>query len=54
MGGVLFLNEKAIGLLKQYDIDVKKTGRARGGFVCDTSRGLVLFKEYDVKENEKV
>lgn len=50
MGGVLFLNEKAIGLLKQYDIDVKKTGRARGGFVCDTSRGLVLFKEYDVKE----
>ena len=37
MGGVLFLNEKAIGLLKQYDIDVKKTGRARGGFVCDTS-----------------
>lgn len=50
MGGVLFLNEKSIGILGQYDIEVKKTIRARGGFVCDTSRGLILFKEYDVKE----
>lgn len=44
------MNEKAIGLLMEHNIEVNKAARARGGFVCETSKGLYLFKEYDVKE----
>lgn len=40
------MNDKAIGLLEQYDIQVNRTWKGRGAFLCDTDRGLLIFKEY--------
>ena len=40
------MNDRAISLLEQYDIEVLKTRKGRGAFICDTRQGSVILKEY--------
>jgi hypothetical protein len=40
------VNDRAVGLLEQYDMEVHKTRKGRGAFHCDTSLGCLIFKEY--------
>lgn len=40
------MNDRAVGLLEQYDMDVLKTKKGRGAIICDTSLGCLIFKEY--------
>lgn len=37
------MNEKSLDVLKQYDIDVYKTMRGRGGMLLFTNQGVKLF-----------
>lgn len=41
------MNDRAISLLEQYDIEVVNTKKARGAFVCETDKGNYIFKEYN-------
>lgn len=41
------MNDRAVGLLEQYDIEVANTKKARGAFVCETDKGSLIFKEYN-------
>lgn len=40
------MNDKAIALLEQYDIEVLRTRKGRGAILCDTPQGVLIFKEY--------
>lgn len=40
------MNDRAVNLLEQYDIEVFKTRKGRGAILCETSRGCLIFKEY--------
>ena len=40
------MNERAISLLEQYDIEVLRTRKGRGAFIFDTKQGCVTLKEY--------
>lgn len=40
------MNDRAIGLLEQYDLEVIRTRKGRGAILCDTSQGCLIFKEY--------
>ena len=47
------MNDRAVSLLEQYDIEVLRTRKGRGAILCDTNRGFLIFKEYKGSE-EKV
>ena len=40
------MNDRAVELLEQYDIEVLRTRKGRGAIVCDTEKGCLIFKEY--------
>ena len=40
------MNEKYIDVLQQYDLDMIRTSRVRGGILCETRQGCRLLKEY--------
>lgn len=40
------MNEKAVELLGQYEIEVRHTRKGRGAILCDTDQGSMIFKEY--------
>lgn len=40
------MNDRAVELLGQYEIEVLRTRKGRGAIVCDTNRGCLIFKEY--------
>lgn len=40
------MNDRAVELLGQYEIEVLRTRKGRGAIVCDTDRGCLIFKEY--------
>lgn len=40
------MNDRAISLLEQYDIEVLRTRKGRGAILCDTESGCLIFKEY--------
>lgn len=40
------MNDKAVALLEQYDIEVIRIRKGRGAFLCDTNKGVLIFKEY--------
>ena len=40
------MNDKAIALLEQYDIEVIRVRKGRGAFLCDTDKGVLIFSEY--------
>ncbi len=40
------MNDRAVALLEQYDIEILKTRKGRGAILCDTPDGTLTFKEY--------
>lgn len=40
------MNDRAVGLLDHYDIEVLRTRKGRGAILCDTDKGCLIFKEY--------
>lgn len=40
------MNDRAVELLEQYEIEVLRTRKGRGAIVCDTSQGCLILKEY--------
>lgn len=40
------MNDRAVGLLEQYDIEVLRTRKGRGAILCETPKGCLIFKEY--------
>ena len=40
------MNDRAVELLEQYDVEVIRTRKGRGAIVCDTSEGCLILKEY--------
>lgn len=40
------MNDRAVGLLEQYDLEVHRTRKGRGAILCDTNQGCLIFKEY--------
>lgn len=44
------VNDRAVALLEQYDVEVLRTRKGRGVILCDTSSGLLVFKEYEGNE----
>ncbi len=46
------MNDRAVGLLERYDVEVRKTRKGRGAILCDTDRGCLIFKEYAGNEQK--
>lgn len=44
------MNDRAMGLLEQYDYEVLRTRKGRGAIICDTDKGCLIFKEYTGNE----
>lgn len=40
------MNDRAVELLEQYDIEVLRTRKGRGAILCDTGKGCLILKEY--------
>lgn len=40
------MNDRSVGLLEQYDIEVLRTRKGRDAILCDTNRGPLIFKAY--------
>ena len=40
------MNDRAVSLLDQYELEVTHTRKGRGAILCETDRGLLIFKEY--------
>lgn len=40
------LNDRAVGLLSQYELEVLRTKKGRGAILCETNDGLYSFQEY--------
>lgn len=40
------MNDRAVELLEQYEIEVLHTRKGRGAIICDTDRGCLILKEY--------
>ncbi len=40
------MNEKAVALLEQYEIETLHVRKGRGAILCDTDKGCLIFKEY--------
>ena len=34
------MNDKGVGILSKYDVNVNKTGRAKGAMLLDTDKGF--------------
>lgn len=47
------MNEKALGVLEQYDLNINETFRIRGNYGCETSTGKYIMQEYN-NSNEKM
>jgi len=44
------VNDRAVNLLEQYEIEVLRTRKGRGAILCDTEKGCYIFKEYTGNE----
>ena len=44
------MNDRAVALLEQYEIEVLRTRKGRGAILCDTQQGCLIFKEYTGRE----
>lgn len=40
------MNDRAVSLLDQYEIEVNRTWKGRGAFLCESDRGMLIMKEY--------
>lgn len=47
------MNDRAVSLLEKYDIEVLRTWKGRGAVLCESNKGILIFKEY-IGPREKV
>ena len=40
------MNDRAVSLLENYEIEVLKTRKGRGAIICETNHEEYIFKEY--------
>lgn len=40
------MNDRAVSLLEQYEVEVRRTWKGRGAILCESDRGLLIIKEY--------
>ncbi|MDR2889320.1 MAG: CotS family spore coat protein [Lachnospiraceae bacterium] len=40
------MNDRAVSLLENYDIEVLRTWKGRGAILCESNKGILIFKEY--------
>lgn len=40
------MNDRAVSLLENYEIEIVKTRKGRGAIICETGQGEYIFKEY--------
>lgn len=40
------MNDRAVNLLEQYDIEIFRTKKGRGAILCDTDQGCLIYKQY--------
>lgn len=40
------MNDRTVTLFEQYDIDIMRTWKGRGAFLCESDKGLLILKEY--------
>lgn len=45
MGGI-HVNDRAVSVLENYEIDVLRTWKGRGAILCESDKGLLILKEY--------
>lgn len=45
------VNDRAVELLEQYEIEVLHTRKGRGAIVCETNQGCLIFKEYSGRQD---
>lgn len=48
------MNDRALRLLEQYDLEVTATRRGRGSYILETTEGLRIFSDYSNSENKAV
>lgn len=46
------MNERAVNLLENYDIEVLRTAKGRGALLCEAKQGYFIFKEYGGPQNK--
>ena len=46
------MNDRAVGVLEQYDITVSRTFKGRGTIICETDQGMCVLKEYRGKSEK--
>lgn len=51
MGGI-FVNDRAVSLFDNYEIEVKRTWKGRGAILCESDKGLLILKEYNGPMNK--
>lgn len=44
--GVIIVNDRSLCLLDNYDIEVLRTWKGRGAVLCETNKGILIWKEY--------
>lgn len=40
------MNDRAVNLFDQYDVEIVRTWKGRGAFLCESDKGLLILKEY--------
>lgn len=46
------VNDRAVNLLENYDIEVLRTAKGRGAILCEAKQGYFIFKEYSGPQNK--
>lgn len=46
------MNDRAVGVLEQYDVTVSRTFKGRGTIICETDLGMCVLKEYRGKSEK--
>lgn len=46
------MNDRAVNLLENYDIEVLRTAKGRGAILCEAKQGYFIFKEYGGPQNK--
>ena len=50
LGGIM-VDDKRIGVLENYDLEVLRTYKGRGALICETDQGLKILREYTGRES---
>lgn len=46
------MNDRCVGLLSNYEVEVLRTAKGRGAILCETNHGPLIFKEYIGRKNK--